>query len=94
MTRSHTEGRGSEKPVRSGAMFQAPKTAQKSAPVATAPAKPSSASPVRATDCQPTREQIAERARAIWKASGCKPGCDVENWLQAEKELRAEMRRQ
>jgi hypothetical protein len=49
---------------------------------------------VRATDCQPTREQIAERARAIWKASGCKPGCDVENWLQAEKELRAEMRRQ
>jgi hypothetical protein len=40
----------------------------------------------------PTQEQIAIRARQIWQASGCKPGRDKENWLQAEAQLRAETR--
>ena len=42
---------------------------------------------------QPTHEQIAERAKALWKAGGCKPNRDQENWLEAEKQLKAEMRR-
>jgi hypothetical protein len=38
----------------------------------------------------PTREEIAERARAIWKAGGCKTGRDEQNWFEAERQLRAE----
>jgi len=38
----------------------------------------------------PTREEIAERAKAIWKAGGCKPGRDEPNWFEAERQLRAE----
>ena len=37
----------------------------------------------------PTREQIAARAYELWLQSGCKPGCDTENWTQAERELLA-----
>jgi hypothetical protein len=37
-----------------------------------------------------TREQIAARAFEIYMRSGCRPGQDEQNWLQAEKELRAE----
>lgn len=47
-----------------------------------------------ATAAAPTHAQIAERARAIWIASGCVPGRDPENWQQAERQLRGEMRRQ
>ena len=39
---------------------------------------------------QPTRDEIAERAKALWKARGCTPGRDVENWLEAERQLRTE----
>jgi hypothetical protein len=39
----------------------------------------------------PTHDQISLRARAIWLAKGCKPGQDRENWLEAEKQLKAEM---
>ena len=64
-----------------------PPAAQKAAPAA-APARTATAvaTPGRA----PTREEIAERAIAIWKASGCKSGRDEQNWLQAERQLRAE----
>jgi hypothetical protein len=37
-----------------------------------------------------THEQITNRARALWLASGCKSGCDVQNWLEAEAQLRVE----
>jgi Protein of unknown function (DUF2934) len=36
----------------------------------------------------PTREEIELRAYAIYVESGCVSGSDVENWLQAERELR------
>jgi hypothetical protein len=33
-------------------------------------------------------DQIAQRAFQIWEQSGRRPGRDLENWLQAEAELR------
>jgi hypothetical protein len=35
----------------------------------------------------PTQEEIAQRAREIWLARGQPDGCDMEIWLQAEREL-------
>ena len=37
-----------------------------------------------------THERIAERAKALWLASGCVPGRDEQNWHEAEAQLRAE----
>lgn len=42
-----------------------------------------------AQQASPTYESIAARAYEIWVASGRQPGHDKENWLQAERELRA-----
>jgi hypothetical protein len=39
-----------------------------------------------------THEQVAERARALWLASGCLPGRDEQNWLEAEAQLKAELK--
>jgi len=39
----------------------------------------------------PTHDQISARAKEIWQASGCKPGRDKENWVEAEAQLRKEM---
>lgn len=39
-----------------------------------------------------THEQIAERAKAIWRSKGCKSGQDEQNWLEAEAQLKAEHR--
>jgi hypothetical protein len=36
---------------------------------------------------RPTEEQIRSRAREIFVQHGSQPGHDMENWLQAEKEL-------
>jgi hypothetical protein len=36
---------------------------------------------------KPTLEQIAALAYDIWQKGGCKPGTDLENWLDAEKQL-------
>lgn len=38
---------------------------------------------------QPTEEQIRERAYEIYLARNGKPGSDLEDWLQAERELKA-----
>ena len=38
----------------------------------------------------PTREQIAERAYALYLERGAESGHDVEDWLAAEKELSQE----
>ena len=35
----------------------------------------------------PTHEEITARAREIYVESGCLPGHDLDNWLQAEYEL-------
>ena len=36
----------------------------------------------------PTREQIAKRAREIFLARGGAPGNELDDWLQAERELK------
>ncbi|MBE3097516.1 MAG: DUF2934 domain-containing protein [Planctomycetes bacterium] len=92
----------SESPGAAPQLFGAAKTAPVSRPSA-APCGPSAA--VRAvaqdppvaqatTAAAPTHEQITERARSIWTAGGCVPGRDLENWQQAERQLRQERRRQ
>ncbi len=37
-----------------------------------------------------TREQIAKRAHDIWVKNGCRHGQDEQNWLEAERQLKAE----
>ena len=37
------------------------------------------------------REQIARRAHEIWVKRGCHHGQDQQHWLEAERQLRAEM---
>lgn len=39
-------------------------------------------------DTQPTPEQIAERAYQRYVERGGEPGREVEDWLEAERELR------
>ncbi|MFH1132156.1 MAG: DUF2934 domain-containing protein [Pseudomonadota bacterium] len=39
------------------------------------------------TKSQPTREQIAERAYKLFEQRGYTHGTDMNDWLQAEKEL-------
>jgi hypothetical protein len=56
------------------------------------PTTPGSPAAVSAAATQLTYEQIAERAKAIWLASGCLPGRDVQNWCEAEAQLRAELK--
>jgi hypothetical protein len=36
----------------------------------------------------PTYEQIAERAYYIWETKGCPWGQSLENWLEAERQLK------
>jgi len=36
----------------------------------------------------PPAEEISKRAFQIWEQNGRVPGRDLENWLQAERELR------
>jgi len=38
----------------------------------------------------PTRDEISARAKAIWEASGHRPGRDDQNWLEAERQLKRE----
>jgi hypothetical protein len=35
----------------------------------------------------PTQDQIALRAHQLWVEEGCPQGHDVENWLEAERQL-------
>jgi hypothetical protein len=41
----------------------------------------------------PTPEQIQQRAHEIFEARGGAPGHDLDDWLQAEAELKAEIGR-
>ncbi len=41
-----------------------------------------------------SRDEIAKRAHAIFERNGCQHGCDVENWLAAEAELKAEQKQE
>ena len=58
----------------------------------------STSTPVMNPPAAPTtsaipRERIAMRAYEKWMKGGCKHGCDKQNWLEAEAELKAEMSR-
>jgi hypothetical protein len=44
----------------------------------------------RVTARQPSKNQIRERAYQIFLDRGGSPGRELEDWLQAEKELRAQ----
>jgi hypothetical protein len=39
--------------------------------------------------CQPTPEQIRRRAQEIFEARGSAPGSELDDWLQAETELKS-----
>jgi hypothetical protein len=43
----------------------------------------------KTSQSKPTPREIAALAHEIWEKGGCKPGTDMENWLQAEKQLKA-----
>ncbi len=49
------------------------------------------AAPAAPKTVKPAREQIAKRAHEIWVKNGCKHGQDEQNWLEAERQLKAEM---
>jgi hypothetical protein len=53
------------------------------------PTTPGSPAAVSAAAPQLTYGQIAERAKALWLASGCLPGRDLQNWCEAEAQLKA-----
>lgn len=40
----------------------------------------------------PTREQIEALAHAIWTDRGCPEGRDLDNWLEAERQLQGDVR--
>ena len=57
-----------------------------SSKVTTLPAPPATEKAVR-TASRPTDQQIATRAHQIFLERGGTPGCDLDDWLQAEREL-------
>ncbi len=40
-----------------------------------------------------THDQIARRAHELWVQKGFKPGQEEQNWLEAERQLKAELAR-
>ncbi|OQW36169.1 MAG: hypothetical protein A4E19_00485 [Nitrospira sp. SG-bin1] len=40
------------------------------------------------------RERIAKRAYELYLERGCRPGCDVEDWVDAEREMLSSPKRQ
>ena len=38
-------------------------------------------------------QKIRKKAQEIWEKTGCKTGHDLENWLQAERIVKAQMKR-
>ena len=51
--------------------------------------KPQDTPIVQAPDAAPTPEAIRERAHQIYLARGSVAGRDLDDWLQAERELKA-----
>jgi hypothetical protein len=47
-----------------------------------------SSNPPTAGPAQVSEQEIAQRAYALYLARGCQPGHDIDDWLQAERELR------
>lgn len=44
----------------------------------------------RANPYEPTRAEIELRAHQLWCQQGCPHGHDVDNWIEAERQLREE----
>jgi hypothetical protein len=63
------------------------------APVAKAPAPVAKAAAKPRPPYEPTQEEIQTRAFEIYVSEGCKENNDLEYWLRAEQELRAQARR-
>lgn len=40
----------------------------------------------------PDRDRVAARAYELYCARGCVDGCDVDDWLEAERQLTEELR--
>jgi hypothetical protein len=56
------------------------------------PLHPAGAKPPQATaSVKITPEQIAQRAHEIWVKQGCRHGQDQQHWLEAERQLKAEL---
>jgi hypothetical protein len=49
-------------------------------------------SPSANVGLDPSHDKIAARAEALWREKGYPQGCDEEMWLEAERQLRAELR--
>jgi len=75
-TKKSTKKKTAKKPV--------PKTSRKKTPAK----KVSRRKAVAAVD--PTYDEIAARAYVVWERKGRSEGRDMENWREAEAELRAE----
>ena len=43
------------------------------------------------TSVRIAHEQIAQRAHEIWVKQGCRHGHDQQHWLEAERQLKAEL---
>lgn len=48
------------------------------------------AAPKAPSRYEPTQDEIQVRAFEIFVSDGCREGTDLENWLRAERELRAQ----
>ena len=69
-------------------------TAKPAATPATA-ARPATAAPMAqaaTSSPQVSREHVAKRAYEKWLKRGCTHGNDMQDWIEAEKEVMAEMR--
>jgi hypothetical protein len=88
-----TSNNSNEKPKKSRAAARkkgdAPADANLKSTRAARPASKQASSGARRAE-SPTYEQIAVRAFEIWERQGRPEGQQMENWLQAEKELRKE----
>ena len=52
---------------------------------------PQTKTPVAATPLQVPQEKIAKRAYEKWMKRGCKHGCHLQDWTEAEAEIKAEL---
>ena len=43
---------------------------------------------------QQVLEHIRKRAYELWEAHGCPDGCDRQHWLEAEQQIRAQIKPQ
>jgi hypothetical protein len=66
-----------------------PSSVRQSEKSVTVTEKPSAAQ--RKAHVELTYEQIAERAKNLWKQRGCPPNQDDQNWYDAENQLKQEL---